>query len=567
MDACSRIGRQFSRANRQRVAFVTRKEMSMVGRIFVLLTLLTVVAGCATTPPTNTASMAAGWTDSLAPLGFDGRVDALEAPRPWRVSQVAHCSHGDVIQVGMLDEQQATDEGTVLADLTGPGCITRLWAANPSGNLHIYIDDAPEPALALPFAHLFNSMLEPFMPPLAGQAGGAGYSYVPIPYRQRCRVVLADAQPGLCYEIAYAQLPPETPIQPFSFKLNRHDKEFFRRWRDAWSNAADVRFVDRKTERYHNSGRSLWPEEDVQIWVIEGPATITELQMSFKAKDPEILHKVWLAIYWDDQPEPSVLAPVGDFFGDAATGGAPHATAALGTSGDMLFCRYPMPFQRLAQIRLINASDSKIDFKYDITWRPGPPRVASWTDAQIQTDLDGDGVAESLPFHAPAGYFHARYNGGMPAPGQPYTAARVQGAGQVVGCTFAATSDESLAFLDGGAFLLLDNGQSGPYQSGAIGHFFNAGADFGGTTFQTPSHGCTALTAPPTPAAAAYRSMVSDPAPFNNSFSLLFEQGPQNARPATFMSVVYWYQQTLGPAPWSIPGFAEPIHVRGESYR
>ena len=39
----------------------------------------------------------------------------------------------------------------VLAEAQGPGYVSRIWSANPDGELRIYIDGSPTPALAAPF--------------------------------------------------------------------------------------------------------------------------------------------------------------------------------------------------------------------------------------------------------------------------------------------------------------------------------------------------------------------------------------------------------------------------------
>lgn len=54
---------------------------------------------------------------------------------------------------------------SVLAEMTGPGCIWRIWSATPgAGHVRIYLDGAAEPAVDLPFTGYFTGQNAPFTP-------------------------------------------------------------------------------------------------------------------------------------------------------------------------------------------------------------------------------------------------------------------------------------------------------------------------------------------------------------------------------------------------------------------
>lgn len=460
-------------------------------------------AGCVSTPVAPQARTS--WTDALVPLGIDGSLAPLAQPRLGSIQQVRHCA-------------TSSDSGveTVVADLAGPGCVVRLWARDLRGTVRIYVDGAPTPALETSLSSLFNGQLRPFEPPLTGQVEDVGHSYVPIPFREGCRITVQDAGDGLCFETTYAAFPEGTPIDSFSHALSPRDRAFFKEWRAAWNRGREIRFVDRRTEEYHKSSRKLWPEENVQFWTMHGPATITELELWIDAKDPEILSKIWLAIHWEGQERPAVLAPVSDFFGGAAREGADYGGPAFGRDGTRLWCRMPMPFRERAVFRIINHSESKIDFAYGLTWRPEFP---------------------------PNGhYFHAAYNESTPESGRPYTAINLAGPGHYAGCTLTARSAGSPQYLDGRVWVAVDGSGPETYEPGSVASFFNAPAGFEGAFRSMPTHGCTALQAPPAARVTAYRFHVTDPVPFGNDFALLVEHGVENTAPATpFSSVVYWY--------------------------
>lgn len=97
-----------------------------------------------------------------------------------------------------------------------------------------------------------------------------------------------------------------------------------------------------------------------------GPGQITHIWMTLSSPDPNIYRKIVLNCYWDGETNPSVQAPLGDFFclGHSmvnsfqslffsASCGRNHVfggTAALN-------CYLPMPFHKSARIELHNESE------------------------------------------------------------------------------------------------------------------------------------------------------------------------------------------------------------------
>jgi hypothetical protein len=80
----------------------------------------------------------------------------------------------------------------VMAEMAGPGVISRIWSANPQGQLKIYLDGNPKPAVSCLFSDLFNGKAPPFRPPIAGTSSGGSYSYWPIAYERSCKVVVTQ---------------------------------------------------------------------------------------------------------------------------------------------------------------------------------------------------------------------------------------------------------------------------------------------------------------------------------------------------------------------------------------
>ena len=488
-------------------------------RFFVSMGVIsTFLAGCAHVQP----RVAEGWTVPLAQLGMDGSLDGLGSHPDWDVKQVSSYD-----RTGGNDDDkyahQIYDNVVVLADLEGPGVITRIWSKNPHGTMYLYVDDMETPVLISPFANLFSGdhhisgeEVQLFGAPFTGNGSGGHYSYVPIPYEQHCRILVVDAEDSLGYQVTYTDLPDNTPIESFAIPLGRDDVSFFQNWRDNW-NDTDFRFYNRKTENLHHSRHKYWPDKDTLVYPIVGPGTITELEMIVESHEKEIMDNTWIAIYFDHQEEPSVFAPIGDFFGSSNKDDGDFNTLALGNIEGRMWCRYPMPFNEYAEIRFVTKSDQIADIEYFITWKEGEV---------------GD-----------QGQFNALYNSGTTEDGKAYQVANIQGKGHYVGTSLSATNADSLSMLEGDDLIVVDGDTNNNLHGTGTDDYVNAGWYFGDDLHSAATHGVSRSEQKAPAGFSAFRSHFTEPIPFDQSFVFDLEHGPANNRAGVqYSSVAYWYK-------------------------
>lgn len=121
-----------------------------------------------------------------------------------------------------------------------------------------------------------------------------------------------------------------------------------------------------------------------------------------------------LRFYWDDEKEPSVEVPVGDFFGMGWGTYAPlNSLAVTVNPGSAFNCYWPMPFRKKCRVTLENiaAEDMRIYYQIDYTL----------------TEVPDD-----------AAYFHAQFRRANPTQGGLYTLVdNIKGKGQYVGTYMA----------------------------------------------------------------------------------------------------------------------------------
>ena len=107
-------------------------------------------------------------------------------------------------------------DGLVIADLKGPGVITRIWTPTPTDEpIEFYFDGETTPRVTCKYRQLFDGSKPPFNPPLVGFGSGGFYSYLPLPYKVSCKILIRAPKVQF-YQINYATYAPDTDIQTFA---------------------------------------------------------------------------------------------------------------------------------------------------------------------------------------------------------------------------------------------------------------------------------------------------------------------------------------------------------------
>lgn len=116
------------------------------------------------------------------------------------------------------------------------------------------------------------------------------------------------------------------------------------------------------------------PGETVGIWEIDGSKAITSLQIKMDLPtDPvaerKLLRELAISIYWDNEDEPSVWSPLGDFFG-TAPGVNKYRSLMMGMTGEGFYSRWFMPFSDKVLLQLSNDGGEEQIIKFIITHKP-----------------------------------------------------------------------------------------------------------------------------------------------------------------------------------------------------
>ncbi|HJU09248.1 MAG TPA: DUF2961 domain-containing protein, partial [Candidatus Binataceae bacterium] len=132
----------------------------------------------------------------------------------------------------------------------------------------------------------------------------------------------------------------------------------------------------RRSSSYDRSGgnadfRVVPAGQAITVLDENGPGEISHVWFTIADKERFHLKRIILRMYWDGETDPSVEAPIGDFFGLGNGDYFLYQSAPLAVGADKaLNCFFPMPFQKRARITVTNQGHEQIDALYwNIDWR------------------------------------------------------------------------------------------------------------------------------------------------------------------------------------------------------
>lgn len=387
------------------------------------------------------------------------------------------------------------DGNTVtLLDVRGPGVLTRIWSASPSGTLRVYLDGAQEPAIEAELAALLRGDVEPFRSPFAFIAAYGHNLYFPIAYAERCRVTLTGRGDGVVYyHIGYRTYPEDVVLEPYGDEA----LEAARCVREHVAARLRARSVASPDEAGESARFTLSSADgearDARIDAPEGGGVVRELRLLPEQTAPDLLRATVLAIEMDG--ERTVYAPLLDFF---ALGFDAAVVASLPVSSDadgVLSARWPMPFQRTARIWLEHTGDGALEAELHVTHAP-----AAFT-------------ARSLYFYA--GWHPPRLERSKPA--HDIVLAEAEGAGYYVGNTLNVANPSAGWWGEGDERVYVD-GETFPSHFGTGTEDYYGYAWCSNDLFSAPYIGQTASTSHQSfGLASLYRFQILDPIPFTRS--------------------------------------------------
>ena len=421
----------------------------------------------------------------------------------------------------------------VMLDQDGPGCIYRIWSANPQGKIRIYLDGADTPSFEWDFSKLFSGEIAPFVKPLVFQRSpqnGASDSYIPIPFAKHIKVV-ADQKYGQYYHLNFLTFPKDWQVPTFRLPLSADEDTALQQAAAAWSATG----TDPKPQwagQEKKAGKiTIEPGKTVDLLSAVGPGEIRAIRMRVQTTARRPWRKLVLRGTWDGADWPQILTPVGPFFGFDWE--QPEYTSLIaGCQKGLCYFYYPMPYRKSAHLELKSYLNAPADIEYEVESAPDPQPNADRL------------------------YFFARWRHEPKAVPFDYTFIETAGHGHLVGITqqidhpipgWWGEGDEKIWVDDDGFPRWIGTG-SEDYYGDAWGLHQGSHPAFG-ADIDNSRHSCP------------YRWHFMDMIPFSQRLRMTIENyGPNGqAGPHEYEhnSVAFWYQQEL------VPPFAQ---LEGKTY-
>ncbi|TFG21654.1 MAG: DUF2961 domain-containing protein [Promethearchaeota archaeon] len=275
------------------------------------------------------------------------------------------------------------------------------------------------------------------------------------------------------------------------------------------------------------------------ICKINGAGIIKHIWMTLASADPYYLRKTILRMWWDNEHEPSVECPIGDFFG-VGHGKAVNYWClpfSMGPQDGKGFnCFFPMPFSKMAKIEVDNESELDLVCYYYI-------------DYEEYKELDAD-----------YGRFHVTWHRENPCKGSnrepfykknpthenDYILLEAEGEGHYVGCHIdihnLKVTEKHNWPGEGDDYIEIDDGETILYGTGTEDYFC--------TAWCPSEYYCSPYFGIPLPGGknwsgkiTYYRYHIEDPIYFHKNIVVKNEHGHANQRSDDWSSTAYWYQK------------------------
>ncbi len=230
-------------------------------------------------------------------------------------------------------------------------------------------------------------------PPIAVNLSGGWNLYFPIPYAKSCKVTCDKG--GQYYHVGYRTYPKGTEVKTFSVaQLERLRGEV----RELAKQLAAPKYSAGQSGQGTVAvavGDTIEPGKLIVVSGESGGHAVKSMRLRVEKSGMPIEQALrGIVVQMNFDGEQTVETPLGDFFGAAP---AVNQFVSLPLSvllNDDMYCNWVMPFQRNAEIRLLNQTNSSVSVRGQVFFEP-----YNWTLSSM--------------------YFHAKWKSEFDVPTRP----------------------------------------------------------------------------------------------------------------------------------------------------
>jgi hypothetical protein len=514
----------------------------------------------------------------------------------WAYATAADGSASDgKIPQGYIEKSAITMDplGHVLADTDGPGCVVRIWSANPNdaGKIRIYLDEAKDPAIEAPLTALLGGRwkttidgkeVTPLPDPIACERSRGFNLYFPIPYQKHCKITVDKSD--IYYHVDYRTYPEGTEVETFRLDALAKVQAQVAQVAEELRHEAKAD-VNPNGSVSHNqiAAHDDFPHDEIEIAVgdrsvdpLPGPGqkpkqslnnydffklkagqhryarvvgarqavTLFSVQVSEYKDEARALRGLVLKGWFDGDSDPQIWCPLGDFFASSPGLNVYHGLPIrVQREGDTLrlTADWWMPYQKSAIFEVINLGTEPATVRIDIGTVP-----YRWTDRTM--------------------HFHAKWRTATmkTRPFRDWTYCSLKGKGVFVGDMLSIMNPSPAWWGEGDEKVFVD-GEKFPswFGTGSEDYYGYAWSD--PKPFQHAYHNQTRCDGPGTRGhTSVNRFHILDAIPFTKSFR--FDMEVWHWTPnidVTCAASSFWYARhgTVAPDDDFLPVFQEQVQT------
>jgi hypothetical protein len=402
--------------------------------------------------------------------------------------------------------------------------------------LRIYLDGNEKPAVEVPIEDIFSGKLPQFPKPIVGKNQGGYYCYVPIPYRNGCKVVLDDPKLRF-YQVTCTKLDPSlvNSVATFSMEMDGAQKKLLKRAVHLWSNLGDPNAIGLEGAKWTDVELNLKPGEEKKIDLPDGAQTVRAVMLDGDKKQLKADRTARFEFRWDGYEKPSIDLSA-EFFFCQAESKKNIRTLLTGATDTGWYNFMPMPYIHKGSL-VVRATDKPV---------AGKLRIAT---VAASPNRDRLGV----------GYLHAAYNEGIPTkPKVHHPFLNRKGTGHYIG-VYMVTRGQYKNSKGGYIPLWLEGDEKFTVDGELVIHgtgsedYFNCGwyavrgrlnSPGGMPSSGFPVYRYEGKGDQTESLANAYRWHIADPVPYQKKIDAKIEHGPVNKTKANYRSSAFFYEMT-----------------------
>ena len=199
----------------------------------------------------------------------------------------------------------------ILFEHPGPGCVYRVWSAQPKGTIKFYLDDGAKSALQCDFKQWLKQGKCDNLPSFHA---GRDAEYLPICFDKNIRIATRGFNLMAYYQISYQLYDPSVAVKSFAPGADQGDAQGLAQARAFWDSNGESSEEMQRPLLVEESKVSVPAGKKQVLQSFPGAGVVREMFLHDGEDAGRNLTDLWLVISTDGRAEPDLWVPADAFF-------------------------------------------------------------------------------------------------------------------------------------------------------------------------------------------------------------------------------------------------------------